>query len=132
MIRFARIREDDSWGVRGPNLRPGQVVQVERRDGSLTTVTVGTIVWRARDGRPDVIARVQGAKPRPRRSRRRDGRSRRPAPRRARREPRAEPAAPARAEATAPPTPPQPTPTDPKTIRPRRRPTFKPETGEGS
>ena len=46
--------------MRGPNLRTGDRVTVTRADGSQVQVTVGAIVWQASDGRPDVIAKVQG------------------------------------------------------------------------
>ena len=66
MTEFKKVKErgrDDgawSWGVRGPNLRTGDRVTVTRADGSQVQVTVGAIVWQASDGRPDVIAKVQG------------------------------------------------------------------------
>jgi hypothetical protein len=125
MAVFVRIRDDGSWGVRGPSLRPGQKARVERRDGSVTWVTVGEVVWRASDGRPDVIARVVGERGR-RRPRRRDGRGGRrrrastPPPRQetaptASPEAARAPAAPAAAEAT-------PAPATPPKRRKRRRP----------
>ncbi len=45
-VRFKRLR-NGAWGVTGPSrlLVTGQLVNVTKRDGSVTLVTVGKVVW---------------------------------------------------------------------------------------
>ena len=42
MVTFTKLQ--NGWGVKGPGLTPGAKVEVEKRDGSRTTVTIDRIV----------------------------------------------------------------------------------------
>lgn len=57
---FIRL-QDDSWGIKGVGLTPGDTVSVYKKDGSTTTVTVGEIVSKPVDLAVPVIARVKKA-----------------------------------------------------------------------
>lgn len=45
-VRFKRLRSG-AWGVCGPSalLQPGATVDVEKRNGDVDAVVVGTVVW---------------------------------------------------------------------------------------
>lgn len=47
-VTFSRLK-DKSWGLRGPGLKPGITVPVEKKDGTVVRKTVGKVLW-AGDG----------------------------------------------------------------------------------
>ena len=44
LVTFTRLRSGN-WGIRGNGLTPGDRVAITLADGSMTTETVGNIVW---------------------------------------------------------------------------------------
>lgn len=49
MVTYYRLKSGE-WGVKGPCLQPGTDVDVVKRSGAVTVVTVGSVVWAGADG----------------------------------------------------------------------------------
>lgn len=49
MTTWAKLNSGE-WGIRGTGLEAGQTVEVARRDGSVSSVTVLRILWTGTDG----------------------------------------------------------------------------------